>query len=312
MSNFLYSLRLSRRSHASIHLDFLLSYKQEGKTLHVFFEGPEDESVYLGHLEAKKPKLYTIFRYRCANKDDVYRSYSRIDFKVNRKERVLFFVDKDLSNFLQEEYPSDTNIYVTEYYSIENELVTRQMVERIMREFLHVYDSTQIEIVCNEFETQHQVFIREMIFIMAWIIHAKSNGTRINLGSVKLGRMYSMNDQLQLSRLPGLKPSGVVKLLEEMTKTITPADCWRNILRIARMLKTTSHPKSFIRGKYELWFLITFIEKAASVIQCTRVPGSETASNIPNLDMAATVLGPRLAIPHKLEVFLYNNWNNLS
>jgi len=105
--------------------EFLLYYKHKGKTLHLFFEGKDDPSFYSGFIneiiinDLSPHNTYICYSHICGDKYKVYEMYVKITNRFT-KSRCLFFVDKDFSDYLEQNYPYDEHIYVTDFYSIEN------------------------------------------------------------------------------------------------------------------------------------------------------------------------------------------------
>src|SRR5437879_2305765 len=93
-------LRNARSSPKTIVFRLQLDYKPDGKTLHVFFEGQDDESFYMNFLDYSCPKNFRIFRYRCNNKGNVYTTYATLDKTKYDARRLWFFVDRDYTDFL--------------------------------------------------------------------------------------------------------------------------------------------------------------------------------------------------------------------
>ena len=129
-------LRRERENPRTAFLQFLLNAKLPN-IIHSFFEGQDDLSFYTNFINSftqDPDKLH--LTYICGDKEGVYKAYGLV-MKANRPGTFLFFVDKDLSDILNEKYLQATNIYVTEFYSIENYIVTEYMLRRIWAEILH-------------------------------------------------------------------------------------------------------------------------------------------------------------------------------
>jgi hypothetical protein len=124
---FLDELKRARISPISVYHQFLLKNHSSPDGVHVFFEGDADFSFYTGFLHRFIPSSKRLFPYRCGSKANVYDTHSKV-MSAPPKGIVLFFVDKDFSDILNENYPAADNIYVTDYYSVENYVVTEDML----------------------------------------------------------------------------------------------------------------------------------------------------------------------------------------
>ena len=184
---FVDQLRLARaRSAPALH-QFLLEYKPDGRTIHAFFEGYDDESFYMGFLNSMAPAGYTVRPHRCGRKSEVYSAYRSVDPRVSRKGRALFFVDKNLSDFLGESWPTASNIFVTEHYSTENYLVDTGLLRRALRELYQMTDSERaMHMILRAFERLLRRFQREMVPIMGWILSARRLGHNLSLDNLQM------------------------------------------------------------------------------------------------------------------------------
>src|SRR5262245_6597495 len=149
--NFVDILRHSRVNVGTPFLEFLLQYKRDDEILHVFFEGIEDECFYANFLNNKLPETWSYIPYNCSGKKFVYDIHRRINWKAYSSNKVLFFVDKDLSDILPETYPSADNIFVTEFYSVENYITTDYMIRRVFRELCGFTDESRIQAIIEQF-----------------------------------------------------------------------------------------------------------------------------------------------------------------
>jgi hypothetical protein len=102
----------------------LQQYKSTDNSIHIFHEGKDDPSFYSNYLERGRLKRQRVYYYLFNNKKGVYFHYEKINWLKFKKNRLLFFVDKDLDDILEIKYPHDQNIFVTKYYTIENYLIS--------------------------------------------------------------------------------------------------------------------------------------------------------------------------------------------
>jgi hypothetical protein len=120
---------------------FVQSYDKDAKKLYCFYEGKDDVKYY--RIRIENISLNTnIEWFYCEGKENVIGAYEMIKkHKEYNLNRLLFFVDKDFSEYIQNE-----NIYCTPYYSIENFYTQREVVEKIFQdEFKLLKNSTENE-----------------------------------------------------------------------------------------------------------------------------------------------------------------------
>jgi len=310
--------------------EFLLYYKHKGKTLHLFFEGKDDPSFYSGFIneiiinDLSPHNTYICYSHICGDKYKVYEMYVKITNRFT-KSRCLFFVDKDFSDYLEQNYPYDEHIYVTDFYSIENFLVTKNVLIRIWREIYHIHN-TEIhnvdkvlhnngfnsEKVFTLFEQELKKFYLQLISITAWIIYTRKIGLKTNCKNIELKTLFKISNQLLIVKNKGEKK---IKYLERACGIKTPQGTWLKILSQARELRKDYllEPKKYVRGKYDLWFFIKFLDALEKVLL-----DIFKSSNIPfnvstriHEGSAIEILGPRVLCPTSLRNFLLKHRDNL-
>jgi predicted DNA-binding protein (MmcQ/YjbR family) len=306
---------------ASVYQEFLLNNKPKNRTIHAFFEGNDDLSFYHNFIEQIilndiAQNQYSYNQYSCGNKSCVYKLHQKVSSRTNSNSRALFFVDKDLSNFLNEVYFCDNSIYVTNYYSIENFVVTEHMLQRIWKEIFHINSldldfllkSTDLSynLVANQFTQELKKFHYWMISIIAWIIYTRKKGQKPNLNNINLSKIFYISSDLKISRkVPETHPS-TLKYLEQVSGVSISKGAWLEILAEARKLREELQPKTYIRGKYELWFLVQFLDQLTNRLR-DLIKKSGKPFNVRtkvSQENAIEILGPRVLCPESLKNFL--------
>src|SRR5271156_5034908 len=170
---------------ASYH-EFLVRYSKHNKVVYGFVEGKEDPSFYRGYIDLILPDDWKVELWPAGNKDHVYQVHKLIDWRRFAKKRICFFVDRDLSAILPEKIKTDTNIYVTSGYSIENYVVKKDVFKRILTELFEFSraDHSELDRLEVLFEVELEKFCRHLIPIMAWIVWWKRNGKRPSLNDI--------------------------------------------------------------------------------------------------------------------------------
>lgn len=117
--DFLANMKSSVNSYSVIYDEILKSYNKSNK-VYAICEGKYDY-IYYDHFFYKIKNLELT---HSNSKNGVMHLYELL-FKNNNnysKDRIIFFIDKDLS-FWENDIVKDDNIYITDYYSIENNLI---------------------------------------------------------------------------------------------------------------------------------------------------------------------------------------------
>ena len=113
---------------------FLARYSRTAKVVYGFVEGKDDPCYYRGFIEQLLPDDWDVELWPVGNKKKVCGVYSLISWERFPKQRICFFVDRDFGGLLPDTTIVDSNVYLTDAYSIENGLATRSTCRRILTE----------------------------------------------------------------------------------------------------------------------------------------------------------------------------------
>jgi hypothetical protein len=241
--------------------EFLLQHDPKEERIHAFCEGYEDPSFYRPEVEKTAGNRRTFF-YRCHGKWKLFALFDQITARVGDYPHTLFFVDKDLSDLIPETYPSDSRIYVTDYYSIENYLACEEVIRQVCSDFVILKNcSLPKERVVERFVEELPKFQRLVTPIMAWTICVRRKGLPVALQNLKLEEMFAFDAELRIRR-----KNGVIPYLLQKTGIPNKPELWADIKRVIRALRLVA-PKRFVRGKFETWFLVQFIKAAIRHLQ---------------------------------------------
>lgn len=292
-------LKNSAKSNSAIYIRFLQQYSKQNNYIHVFHEGKEDPSFYGNFIERKTKKNQKIFYYNCRNKQNVYDNYSKLNWRVYKKKRVLFFVDKDYSDILKLSYPANTNIFVTKYYSIENYLVSEAIFARCLRELIGIEDR-EIEIFSKAFKKGLKRFYKESLILSAYVILHRKNNSRINLNNINLKSLFDLINPFEIRRTP--------KTLTQLDKQcgVNTKGCYSEIREIVKNLQKITEPKKYVRGKYELEFLVYSVNFALEMINKSSSCKYKMSVSFANSN-AIQIIAPRLRQPIDIGKFLNSN-----
>jgi hypothetical protein len=277
-------------------MKFLQKYRFDDDSVHYVFEGFEDQSFYFNHL-APFSKQYN--SYVSLGKSNSLDLYKKIDWSKYDKHRVLIFIDKDYSNILGETCSVDHNIYETTYYSIENYLAEPLILERLINEVYHFYDKKVISEIVGNYDLQLKQFKEKIKAVVCWILIARSSKLKANLNGIDLGKLYLIDSSLKFQSLPVDK----LAYLEKCTQVSTPKvglavfKSWHSLIN-----KQSSH-KDYLRGKFELWFFITYFHKVNNFLAVNAKHNAKVQTFI-NYNNAIEIIGPRSSIPSRLQDFL--------
>jgi hypothetical protein len=234
--------------------------------------------------------------------------YAKLLERGINSRALLFFVDKDLSDYLKSDYPNSQNIFVTAHYSIENYLVTADMFRRIWSELLGLTENREErEKHSSHFENELSRFCKMIIPVMALGIACKLHKQDFYFNNINMTALISFDDQLHITKKSGNKCTfnGLCTTFRIAPVSIDK----RKYFSLMRKLKK-HEPKRFVRGKFELWFLINFYKKLIEIIK-SQGYRLKVRTNLSE-DNAVELLGPRLAEPAEIGEFLNNMFVQLN
>jgi len=260
------TLRQHRQTPQALWLQFTTAYDSKRYRLYLFFEGKTDSAYYLPELRRWR-KQGEIFHLTCDGKEGVIAAYhdKRITQKISNWKNVLFFVDKDWDDLLNLiKIPQSSCFFVTEYYSFENDLVGPETIEMFWTDFYKLRQNEQLTEVIQNFQQGYNVFVKLIRPMMAWAIAQKKKEAELalienrkekglNLKNINLNKVFGWDSE----DLKPLKRENGWKNLKKACAFNHKLSC-DEIKKELKKLKNLE-PKQYIRGKFELWYLINFL-----------------------------------------------------
>ena len=243
--SFVDDLKTARSGRTTVLHEFWTNYDPNRPRVHIFLEGHDDvvfyKSILEKYLEGKRP----VYAYRCDGKQHVYDAFGQITAKLPHSRQILFFVDKDIDDILGQPWPTDPRIFVTDVYSIENYLVSRDAVSRFIDNFIQFRNvAFQRDAVLDQFDQQLSKFHRLVTPLMAWIIYSRRQGQKPNLSNISLSELFALSEECSIKVRPGER----AEYLTRVTAVTFPLRVSSRMLQIVNELKRLP-PKRFIRGK---------------------------------------------------------------
>ena len=295
-----------------VYNDFLRRYNIASNKLFGFVEGIEDPCFYRSAIQHLIPSEFDVDFWPVGNKDKLQKLYALFDWGTFPRDRIAFFMDCDLSKFLGVNLPNAQNIYTTDNYSIENDCVNRLVCHRTLTEIFNLSNVEKIEMdsIIDLFSEQLDVFHHEMVPIMSWIIYWERTGKDPSLDNINMDHLFDfVNGQIIMKN----KPDRALNAEEYIhQRCFIYYDNNVDITNIITEFNDKDGPKKFIRGKYELWFLINFCNHIHQNIKTfsktvTLPPKVHSTFSSPN---ALMMIAPRTVIPVSLRIFLNRTYLN--
>lgn len=310
MGQFLDELRASRSEPAAIHQRFRLEYDERSDNIYAFFESLDDWQFYRAPI-ISRAQAARINVYLCGNKDGVWSAYTFAERRSTLKN-VVCFVDKDLDDFCAEALPVKDRIYVTQCYSIENHLCTRSAIDIFLNVVVGLPDTHPTrEAILKEFEESLSEFQGILLPVFAWAIASRCKGMKIvfdnvgpDLSSCLEYEGFRIKEKQDICEFFRGRCRGGRSESSDEDSLVNDSEVtqWKDALR-------SRDPKTWVRGKYELWFTLRFMNRVWAELRGQLVTDRRKVKTTLNLspDNIFITLGDKLSPPAGLAEFLRKN-----
>ncbi len=298
--SFLDQLRAMRSAPQAAWLEFIGRYRVACFDLYLFFEGKDDFSFYQPYLRQVWQDRGVLHGFNCDGKQAVIQIIPKVKSKLDYEWRGLFFVDKDVDDFCGHTRHADKFLYETEYYSIESFITCEKALGIIWTDLLSLsVTDTRWKEVLTAYASSSQSFYLAMKDVMAWIIHLRRSGHRVVLNNVNMSKVIALDADCKSTLVAGWADH-IHAASSIAGVTFDPA---AHTTLVAQL--TACDPKTYIRGKFELWFFVAFLMKMLEGVS-SRISGLPRA--VCSVQISATtavdVLAPRLQPPDSLRQFV--------
>lgn len=216
--------------------------------------------------------------------------------------KCLFFVDRDFDDILDSQVVIDEHTYITDGYSIENDISTVDCACLIMGDIIGLSKADpefgRIETaLLNGFRT----FYQQVRPLVAWIVAAKSAGYGPNLRNTS-----GLKGVITFPQgIPSISAGGFLDFKKKVAVGgLTPP--LSSIIKYRRVLKIED-AKLWVRGKYDIWFFHTFLTAQLSETSARRKASGGKALRIPSSlreGRVFEIMGGRTSPPESLLNFL--------
>lgn len=263
MSEFLNNLRASRESKNVPYMKFLNDFDQNKKeVVYGFVEAAEDISFYntliLKSLDSVSGVVDLI---PCKGKHVVRQVYDLFDWHKFSNQQICFFRDRDLSDYISDDkdFLCKENCYVTDYYSIENSIVTKKLFNRMLIEVLGFENDSLANIETEErkFEQAKSTFENELKVVMAHIIYWKQKGFESPLDSVSISGFLSFDSTTE--KVVYKNDDEKIDYLYRKVKSVDRSKCdVSEINAIIEEVSKNDNYRKIIRGHFLSKFFVEY------------------------------------------------------
>lgn len=290
-----------------VYHNFLLSYKKDTSDLYVFCEGGVDLSYYCELIERKCPtREINKFASECKNNVLIISKY--IDWSMYSRERVLFFVDRDLSYWADEPQVLDNNIYITDNYSFENDAVNLHMFLKLLEDIYGFsgYTLSEKNHISDLFVEYWNEFLDGSYYIMGCILYEYLNSHKHVAKNMKIKKCFSFEEPgLWKKNIDGMPSVDFYKKVFEIDDDISEfLDQYKQ-----RFIDESEHYS--VRGKWCICFMVMLMNHVLKEGKSLAPSLYNGITKVPKrlLDMddekgVMAIIGPKIVPPQSLIDFL--------
>ncbi len=287
----------------------MTKYKRDKGYVMLVCEGAEDGSYYKTVIRQKYPgkeiEVTTV-----EGKNNILSILEMIDWGVYDREKILFFLDRDFAYWVKEPESFESNVYVTDGYSFENDAVNEEIFLECLEEVYGFsnYTDEEKEKICAFYNKSWESFYVGSYYLMAYIICVYKR-YREHVGKdIKSKQFIKIGpNEVWKTRIKGVTPSDYLKSLfpgfsvseEELEK------------QIEEFKKEKEHYS--IRGKWCITFMVALLDYIyvngkmyAPSLYENNVKRPKQLQELTEKGRMV-VLGPRIRAPESLMSFILYN-----
>jgi hypothetical protein len=282
---------------AIVH-EFRILYAQNDSSFHVFFEGGDDPLFYLPELRRRLKGNAPLHSHVCNGKPKLSLIRTEIHALQFDRTRYAFFVDRDYDDFLGTQITLDDRTYLTDHYSIENDVTTLESIEVLLTDFGGMSKADPaFKNITRAYQNGYDEFALRILPFSAWTISMRERGRKPNLNNVNLSNIFEIT------------PAGRVKKRAQAFDTFRrnvglqdEKDSCVHTMNWTRKLRKIERGK-WMRGKYQLWFFRNYLLLLAAKLYSKGV--SRWKIPLPlREDRIFEAVGGRLSMSGTLDAFL--------
>jgi hypothetical protein len=304
MSGFLNFLRAKRASAAAVTLKFRLQYKEVSEDIYAFFESTDDAIFYLSDLRHALRPDAEIHRFICDGKAGVCYALHFAE-STGRLRNAVFFVDKDLDDFVGEDIVTHERLFRTSYYSIENYIATEEAFKVIWEEHIQLpATSGAFKKALAGFRRAYRHLYTNLRPLTAWVIERRRERCDVLLANLNSGLecCFEFKDFILGSKAE----------FDQTFKTwcghTSDQSTTSVVVHIDKELRKLP-PKTWVRGKFELWLFLIYtnaVWKSLVGMPISRKKKVKKTLHLSN-DNIFSLVGSKIRRPDGLSEFLATN-----
>lgn len=293
-----------------VFAEFLHYYRPDRPIVYGLVEGRDDPAFYRGAIEPILSEGWMIKLIPAGTKKKVLEAFQIKEWDRYPPRCVCFFVDRDFSEIIPEAHPNGTNLYVSDHYSIECEIVNYRVAERTLEEIMGVTKLTADESdrLRTLFESNLSVFREALVPLMAQVVIWRREGHRPHLKNFDPSIFFSY-DEGAISIKPeyATRNDRLSAAAARLGMNVSP-EATLDVVEVE--FKTAENGRCFTRGKYLLKFLLDFLNSVHGSIAkfCAKHTTPPRVSVTLGRENAMAEMALRAKCPQSLRSFAESNY----
>jgi len=293
-----------------VFAEFLHYYRPDRPIVYGLVEGRDDPAFYRGAIEPILSKGWMIKLIPAGTKKKVLEAFQIKEWVRYPPGCVCFFVDRDFSDIIPETHPRGGNLYISDHYSIECEVVNYRVAERTLEEIMGVTKLTADESdrLRAIFETNLIVFREALVPLMAQIVVWRREGHRPHLKNFDPSVFFSYVDgAIAIKPEYATRNSRLCAAASRLGMSVATDEA---LDVVEAEFRAAEKGRCFTRGKYLLKFLLEFLSSVHSSISkfCAKHATPPRVSVTLGRDNAMAEMALRAKCPSSLRSFVEANY----
>ena len=157
----------------------ITKYQQNKKIIYIVVEGVDDVQYYTQFIEQYLPEDWDCLFIEAAKsskkncKESIIKFYTDLDWKRFNNKQIIILMDQDLTKVMQKDFTAPDNVYITDKYSIENNLISSKIFCNVLTMLcnFHNFDIDNKKKLTDLFDKILAQYYNAMIDIMSYIIY---------------------------------------------------------------------------------------------------------------------------------------------
>ncbi len=254
MGKFLDDLKASGHAPIATQQRFRLEYKAESADVYAFFESTDDATFYRNQIARHMRPEGRLRIYFCGSKSSVWHLYQFAE-QGDKLANTVFFVDKDLDDFIGQSLPIRSRVFVTNYYSIENYLCTEEAVAAVLEEIIFLpNEGNSYEKILWEFRLGFEDFSIQLRPLFSEVILLRQRSSIVSFSDLGDGLSHCF-EMVNLRAKPVHEWDQIFRNRCRYSISNLGSDD----LLATEALLAKKHNHTWLRGKFAVWFFIQFM-----------------------------------------------------